>query len=852
MVKTLTQPQPHWRLNPLLQALGAVLLLFSTQPYAREYYFPPTGLEGDAALHEDVDLSLFSNNKAQLPGTYSSTIVINKQRSKQQDINYLNDASGELQPQITPAMLRDWGVRVEAFSELAALPTDKPLPKALGEYITAATAIFDFNAMMLRISMPQAALDEHSRGSVDPSRWDNGVPVLFANYTFSGSQNDSGNGGTDKNQYLNLQSGLNLGGWRLRNYATWDKNDDEQSWQSLQTYIQHDVQFLKSQFTAGENSTRGEVFDSVQYQGVNLASDENMLPFSQRGFAPTIRGIANSNAEVSVRQNGYLIYQANVAPGAFEINDISSTSNSGDMEVTIKEADGSERHFTQPYSSVAVMLRPGRVKYEVTAARYRANNNSGDKEPMFVQGSAIYGLNNIFTLFGGLTAAEDYQAGVGGVGVALGTIGSVSADVTWAKTTLDNGEQHDGQSYRLLYSKNIETTDTNITLASYRYSTSGYYSFADANQRIDDDNGDDDWRYQYNKRNRIQASISQSIFSSSLYLNGYQQDYWGTSRKERNLSAGFSTTVNGISYHLAYTYSKNDDSDSDRIVSFSLSVPLSRWLPNSWASYNISNSQRGDTNQNVGLGGTLLDDQRLSYSLQQSHTNHDGTDNSSIYSTYRSQYANLSGGYYYASDDSRQISYSVSGAVVAHPHGVTLAQPLSSEFAIVDTDEASGLRFQNQRGVQSDSFGNAIIPSLSAYQENRIVLDTTTLPDDVDTNATVVTVVPTRNAAVTAHFSTWVGYRVLVTLRRESGSPVPFGAFASVDGQTQTGIVDENGVLYLAGIADGMDITVKWGDGPEQQCRATLALATDSDSNNPTGIRNTRAQCLQEKKHAQP
>lgn len=52
------------------------------------------------------------------------------------------------------------------------------------------------------------------------------------------------------------------------------------------------------------------------------------------------------------------------------------------------------------------------------------------------------------------------------------------------------------------------------------------------------------------------------------------------------------------------------------------------------------------------------------------------------------------------------------------------------------------MRFQNQRGVQSDSFGNAIIPSLSAYQENRIVLDTTTLPDDVDTNATVVTVVP--------------------------------------------------------------------------------------------------------------
>ncbi|MGL5699287.1 MAG: fimbria/pilus outer membrane usher protein, partial [Kluyvera sp.] len=220
---------------------------------------------------------------------------------------------------------------------------------------------------------------------------------------------------------------------------------------------------------------------------------------------------------------------------------------------------------------------------------------------------------------------------------------------------------------------------------------------------------------------------------------------------------------NGFSYHLAYTYSKNDDSDSDRIVSFSLSVPLSRWLPNSWASYNISNSQRGDTSQNVGLGGTLLDDQRLSYSLQQSHTNHGGTDNSSIYSSYRSQYANFSGGYYYASDDSRQISYSVSGAVVAHPRGITLAQPLSREFAIVNTDDASGLRFQNQRGVQTDAFGNAVIPSLSAYQENRITLDTTTLPDDVDTNAT----------AVTAHFSTWVGYRVVSHLTARERQPRP-------------------------------------------------------------------------------
>lgn len=38
-----------------------------------------------------------------------------------------------------------------------------------------------------------------------------------------------------------------------------------------------------------------------------------MLPDSQRGFAPTIRGVAHSNARVSVRQHGYTIYETYVA-----------------------------------------------------------------------------------------------------------------------------------------------------------------------------------------------------------------------------------------------------------------------------------------------------------------------------------------------------------------------------------------------------------------------------------------------------------------------------------------------------------------------------------------------------------
>jgi outer membrane usher protein len=53
----------------------------------------------------------------------------------------------------------------------------------------------------------------------------------------------------------------------------------------------------------------------VQFRGAQLASDDNMLPDSLRGFAPIIRGIAQSNAQVTIKQNGYTIYQSYVARG---------------------------------------------------------------------------------------------------------------------------------------------------------------------------------------------------------------------------------------------------------------------------------------------------------------------------------------------------------------------------------------------------------------------------------------------------------------------------------------------------------------------------------------------------------
>ncbi len=177
-----------------------------------------------------------------------------------------------------------------------------------------------------------------------------------------------------------------------------------------------------------------------------------MLPDSQRGFAPTIRGVAHSNARVSVRQHGYTIYETYVAPGAFVISDLFPTSQSGDLEITVHESDGSERTFTQPYSSVAFMLREKRLKFSASAGRYNSPDAEGDTPP-FVQASAFYGLSSSLTLYGGAELSGHYQALALGLGKDFGRFGALGVDTVAAKAHLSDDRLALGQQIRAQYQK---------------------------------------------------------------------------------------------------------------------------------------------------------------------------------------------------------------------------------------------------------------------------------------------------------------------------------------------------------------------------------------------------------------
>ena len=416
------------RFSSLLVILfGLAMAIFAHQVMADDY-FNPALLDIDNPQQGKTDLSVYEKGPGQAPGKYQVTVFINNNKIDTRDVTFTlqkdDQDNSTLQPCFTVDDLKSLGIKTQKYPQLKAKGQCADL-----HAIPAASATFRVRNQQLLLSIPQSALGQVPRGYIDPKEFDEGINAGLLNYSANASQSHARQPGEQDNssQYVNLRPGLNIGAWRIRNYSTWNRsttgNEEDQKFTSVYTYAQRDIVAMKSDLTVGQSSSPSDVFDSVPYTGVELKSDNDMLPDSEKGYAPIIRGTAHSNAQVVVRQNGYIIYQNTVAPGAFEINDLYPTGSSGDLQVTVKETDGSESHFVVPFASVPVLQREKNLRYSVTAGRYRSYDNDVEKTP-FAQGSAIYGLPYGFTAYGGVQQSSHYQSQAAGVGKNMGDLGA--------------------------------------------------------------------------------------------------------------------------------------------------------------------------------------------------------------------------------------------------------------------------------------------------------------------------------------------------------------------------------------------------------------------------------------------
>lgn len=819
-------------------ASGMVSMTLPTLVYANnssnknaiEADFDSSFLMGDA---QKIDISRFKYGNPVLPGEYNVDVYVNGQWfGKRRMMFKAVDPRQNAMTCFTPSSLLEYGVKQEILeTKQIALQPNHCLK--IEEWIEDAFYEFDTSKLRVDISIPQVALQKNAQGYVDPSVWDRGIDAGFLSYSGSAYKtfnNDSINKDTT-NAFMAITAGANLAGWQLRHNGQWrwqnepTESEKKSNYESTSTYLQRAFPQYRGVLTLGDSFTNGELFDSFGFRGVDFSSDDRMLPNSMLGYAPRIRGNAKTNAKIEVRQQGQLIYQTTVAPGNFEINDLYPTGFGGELEVSIIEANGEIQRFSIPYASVVQMLRPGMSRYAITAGEFRDRDINLD--PWVIQGKYQRGINNYLTGYTGFQAAEKYASALAGAAIAT-PIGAIAFDVTHSEADFKTRGSQSGQSYRLSYSKLITPTNTNLTLAAYRYSTENFYKLRDAIQiREFEENGVTTTALGQ-QRSEFQITLNQGLPDGwgNFYMVGSWLDYWNRNETTRQYQIGYSNNYQGLTYGLSATKRQIDNgtgnNSSDTEYLMTLSFPLN------YKKHSVNvNANASQDARTVGVSGTVGD--RFSYGSSVSHEDYNNP-SFNVNGRYRTNFATL-GGSYSIADSYQQAMVSMSGNIVAHKEGVLFGPEQGQTMVLVYAPDAAGAKVNNTTGLSVNKSGYAVVPYVTPYRLNDITLDPQEMSTHVELEETSQRIAPYAGAISKVDFSTKKGYAIYISAKTSSGENLPFAAQVFNQKDEVVGIVAQGSMVYLRTEKATDQLYVKWGDTPSEKCEISYDVSNQLKDN---------------------
>lgn len=823
----------------------------TVQDIASNVEFDPSFLNLNNSQH--VDLSRFANGAAMLPGTYRSEIYINGELLNTSDVTFITDGEQRTRPCLSQDIVKTISFNPDKlpgdfFADMASgarcLDLEKKLPEARVSY--------DSSEQRLNVLIPQIYMLKSARGSVSPALWDSGIPAGMLGYSLNG-YNSTSHGQTYRSFYAGLNAGLNIGAWYLRHNGSYNWMDNgPEKYDTINTYLQRDIPVIKGRMLAGQSNTNGQVFDTLSFSGVQLASDERMLPESQRGYAPDIHGIARTNARVTVRQSNQVIYETTVSPGEFLIDDLYPTGYGGDLVVTVREADGSESTFLVPYASVTQLLRPGTSRYAATVGKIRSDTLH-DK-PALYQATYQRGLTNAITGYGGVQASQDYYAIQ--LGAAFGSpVGAFSFDATQARTRLDastdsEGNRHagknmSGQSYQISYSKTISETNSNLSLAAYRFSTSGYMDFMTGMQTRDAVSQGYSPETIWRAKNRFTLTAGQGLSDGwgQLYASGSLQNYWNKEGSDKQFQMGYSNQYRRLTYGISVnrSYSSYGNTQNNYLLSFSFPLGRSDMSHTPQMRVDLNHDSNGRYGEQTTLSGSAGADNQFSYGVSAMHANQNAGTSASLSGQYRNGKTNMNATYS-TGKNYHSMSGGLNGSVIAHSGGLTLTPYTSETFALVEARGAEGASVSSYPGVYIDSRGFAAVPYLNPYQMNEISLDPKGASGSVELDNTSQKVAPYAGAVVKVKYGTRTGVPLLINATYQ-GEPVPFGADVLDENGNSVGSVGQGGQIYARVTDTKGQLKVTWGNQSGMQCLADYQLPPQKNSNIPAQLQRLNSVC---------
>lgn len=795
------------------------------------------------ALGQDIDLSRFERDETMVEGTQPAEVTVNETMFGTYTLNFTrNAATGRIEPCL-PAKL---------VTRIGLDPARQLHPVAEGgcafvdQLVEGGSFDYDAGEQKLAVSIPQAFLLYKVRGYVPPDALDPGINAASFRYTLNYANNHNSTGPSGQYLYGSLRSAFNYGEWRFRSYGTLSSNEGEATrLDHIAAYAQRPIPSIQAEATLGDWNTPGVLFDTTPIRGVNLATDDRMLPDSMRGYAPTIRGVARSNAVVTVRQGSSIVFEQNVPPGEFEFRDLYATGYGGDLDVTVTESDGQIQQFSVPYGSIAQLLRDDYTKYSLTFGQVR--DDAIEHAPLLMEGTVQHGLTDDITVYGGaqITASTYYAAFMGGLAVNT-PLGALGLDLTQSFTLCtDFGADcyRQGYSIRGSLGKQLASTGTYFSLVAYRYSSPGYYSLMDA-LRVREVQLGNSTSEPPRLRDKFDINVTQNLGGrlGNLFLTSSYGRRWEDNSRTLGFQAGYSNSWGPARYNLSVGRTRNAVGADENSVMLSVTFPLGR-SPVNAATVGVSASRIGDrADLRTTVTGSVGEHGQGSYGAWfDAETG--GTRSFGGTLGYTGQAAKGSVSYGH-SPYSNSVGVNVSGGVVVHGSGVEFASELGDTVALVEAEGAEGARVLPYTRTEVGKDGRAIVPYVTPYQWNNVELDLKGTDMGVEVENTRIVTAPTAGAVVKVKFDSKRSTSTLLRLRQSDGKAVPFGAAVTTVDGVDVGTVGGAGALIAHNLPETGALVAKWGPAADQQCEIPNPSSKQDGAAGADGVQVVDATCV--------
>jgi len=536
---------------------------------------------------------------------------------------------------------------------------------------------------------------------------------------------------------------------------------------------------------------------AVRLGGAQVSSDFALRPDLITYPLPVISSSAAVPSTVDVMVNGIREFSEPVQPGPFAVRTLPVVTGAGEIAVTVLDALGRQTLVTLPFYASSALLKPGLASYSLEAGTVRQNYGLIDDRysGTAMSGSLRYGLTDWLTLENHAEATDTLMLLGGGVVMKVGSFGVVNAAVSGssARGAVPRGM---GGNSGGLASAGFQRISSDLSFSvNGTYATEGYHDIAAL----------------------YGSPVPKSTLNASL---GYQLGRWGsagvgyvnqlsrigpsspfTSRSPYDLIIGEQVSLATVSYsipigHAATFYAtgfKDLHDNHSYGVAFGISFALG---PSTSASVGGS-LDSGRASSSLNVAKPALMDYDYGYRVQDS----EGVAPQRLAQVeYLSPWGRVTGGVEQSSGQ-RAVQGGASGALIwtdGHPFA---GNQINDSFAVVTTGGVAGVPvlYENRLVGTTDSSGHLLVPSLLSYENNRLAVDTTRLPPDVDVGQTSALVRPPDRSGVVVDFHIRKVHAALLTLQDSSGKPIPIGSVAKVPG-AQDQPVGYDGQAYVTGL----------------------------------------------------